>query len=281
MSKKRELTVQGNLIGMLKQDQGDYINLTDMVRSREGDPRDYIRNWLRTGTTIEVLGVWEKVYNSNNFNVVEFHHIKAAFTRNDFLMSVKKWVERTNAIGITSKSGRYGGTYAHSDIALHFATWLSPEFYIYLIKEFQRLKIKEAEERLGIREWNLKRTLSKINYSVHTDAIKETLIPPRLAQNSRIGIVYANEADILNVALFGMTARDWKSQNPKLKGNMRDHASTEQLLVLSNLEAINAELIRQKLAQDERLIRLNEAAITQMRSVLTSPSLGGLSPLDR
>ncbi len=277
---KKTITVQGNEITLLLKKAGDYISLTDMARNFEGDPRDHLRNWLRNGSTIEFLGVWEKVHNPD-FNVVGFHHIKTEFTRNTFLMSVTKWIENTDAIGITAKSGRYGGTFAHSDIAVQFATWLSPEFYVYLVKEFQRLKIQEAQEKSDALEWNVKRLLTKINYSVHTDAIKEKLIPPRLAQNKTTGLVYAEEADILNLALFGMTAKEWRLQNPDAKGNIRDQASTEQLLVLANLEAINAELIRQGLSQDERVVRLNEAAITQMRSILASSSMSKLPPPDK
>lgn len=278
--KKKTLSVQGSEITLILKEKGDYISLTDMARKFEGDPRDHIRNWLRNGSTIEFLGVWEKVHNPG-FNVVQFHHIKAEFTRNTFLMSVSKWIENTGAIGITAKSGRYGGTYAHSDIAVQFATWLSPEFYVYLVKEFQRLKAIEAQERHEALEWSVRRILTKINYSVHTDAIKEELIPPRLAQDKTSGLVYAGEADILNLALFGMTAKEWRTQNPEAKGNVRDQATTEQLLVLANLEAINAELIRQGLSQDERVIRLNEAAITQMRSILASPSAAKLPPIDK
>ena len=278
--KKSSITVQGNEIALILQEQGDYISLTDMARKFEGDPRDHIRNWLRNGSTIEFLGVWEKVHNPE-FNVVEFHHIKTEFTRNTFLMSVSKWIDQTGAIGITAKAGRYGGTFAHSDIAVQFATWLSPEFYVYLVKEFQRLKQIEAQEKRDALDWSVKRLLTKINYSIHTDAIKETLIPPRLAQGKTAGLIYAGEADILNVALFGVTAAQWRSQNSEVKGNIRDHATTEQLLVLANLEAINAELIRSGLSQDERVIRLNEAAITQMTSILNSPSRPSLPPPDK
>ncbi len=239
--KKKTISVQGSEINLVLKEKGDYISLTDMTRKFEGDPRDHIRNWLRNGSTIEFLGVWEKVHNPD-FNVVQFNHIKTGFTRNTFLMSVTKWIENTGAIGITAKPGRYGGTFAHSDIAVQFATWLSPEFYVYLVKEFQRLKQIEARERLESLYWNVKRLLTKINYTVHTDAIKEELIPPRLAQNKTSGMIYVGEADILNVALFGMPVREWRLQNPNAKGNIRDHASTEQLLVLANLEAINAEL---------------------------------------
>ena len=203
---------------------------------------------------------------------MEFHQIKAELVDNTFLMSAKKWIARTAAIGIEAKAGRYGGTYAHNEIALQFATWLSPEFHVYLVKEFKRLKEVEAAERKDTLDWNLKRLLTKINYSIHTDSIKDNLIPPRLAEGKPSGLVYAGEADILNMALFGMTARQWKTQNPKAKGNIRDHATTEQLLILANLEAINAELIRNGFGEDERVLILNEAAIRQMRSVLDSPS---------
>ena len=200
--KKKILSVQGREIALIVQEKGDYISLTDMARKFEGDPRDHIRNWLRNGSTVEFLGVWEKVHNPD-FNVVQFHHIRAEFTRNTFLMSVSKWIENTGVIGITAKAGRYGGTYAHSDIAVQFATWLSPEFYVYLVKEFQRLKVLEAQERHESLEWTVRRILTKINYSVHTDAIKETLIPPRLAQNKTSGLVYAGEADILYSTAIG------------------------------------------------------------------------------
>ena len=192
-----------------------------------------------------------------------------------------RWIKETKAIGVQSKAGRYGGTFAHRDIALGFCYWLSPPFQLYLIKEFQRLKEIEAREKHEAVEWNVRRILTKINYTVHTDAIKETLIPPRLAKSKTSGFIYAGEADILNVALFGMTAGQWRSQNPEAKGNIRDQATTEQLLVLANLEAINAELIRQGLSQDERVIRLNEAAIAQMKSILSSPSRPSLPPSNK
>ncbi|MCB0628907.1 MAG: KilA-N domain-containing protein [Saprospiraceae bacterium] len=281
MAKKKKIIVQGHeLTLLLKRDSEEYISLTDMARGFEGEPGEYIRNWLRNGSTIQYLGVWEKVHNPD-FNLVEFHQIKTELIDNTFLMSAKKWIDRTSAIGIEAKAGRYGGTYAHNEIALQFATWLSPEFHVYLVKEFKRLKQIEAQEQKDSLDWSLKRMLTKINYSIHTDAIKEKLIPPRLAQGKTSGLVYAGEADILNVALFGMTAGQWRAQNPDAKGNIRDHATTEQLLVLANLEAINAELIRQRLSQDERVVRLNEAAITQMKSILNSPSRPNLPPPDK
>lgn len=278
---KKKIIVQGHELTLIQsRDREEYISLTDMARGFEGEPGDYIRNWLRTGATVQYLGVWEKVHNPD-FNLVEFHQIKAELLDNTFLMSAKKWIARTSAIGIEAKAGRYGGTYAHNEIALQFATWLSPEFHVYLVKEFKRLKQIEAAERKDLLDWNLKRFLSKINYSVHTDAIKDNLIPPRLAEGKPSGIIYATEADILNVALFGKTAKMWRSENPKAKGNIRDHATAEQLLVLANLEAVNAELIRQGMSEDERVMILNRAAITQMRSILDSPSRPGLPPPEK
>jgi hypothetical protein len=232
-----------------------------------------IYSWMRNSNTVEFLGVWEQLHNPD-FKGNEFVRFKNEAGSNSFNLTPKKWIDNTNAIGITVKAGRYGGgTFAHRDIAINFCYWLSPTFQLYLIKEFQRLKEVEATERYESLEWNIKRILTKINYTVHTDAIKENLIPPRVAIAKPYGFVYANEADILNVALFGMTAKSWRTQNPKAKGNIRDHASTEQLLVMANLEAVNAELIRQGFSQDERVIILNKAAIKQMTSILNSPSL--------
>jgi hypothetical protein len=278
MASKKDIQVQGKTISLITHAE-DYLSLTDIDAAFDGGG-SHIENWMRNRNTVEFLGVWEKVHNPD-FNSVEFDGIFAQTGLNRFKLSVKRWKESTNAIGITARAGKQGGTYAHPDIAFNFAYWLSPTFQVYISKEFQRLKKQEAEEKQGALEWNLKRLLTKINYTIHTDAIKETLIPPRLAQNSASGLVYAGEADILNVALFGMTAKQWRSQNPESKGNVRDYASTEQLLVLANLEAINAELIRQGLSQDERVIRLNEAAITQMRSILASSSIGRLPPPEK
>ncbi len=254
---------------------GDFICLTDMAKGLEGDPRDYIRNWLRNGSTIEFLGVWEKVHNKK-FNVVEFHHIKSEFTSNTFLMSTKKWIARTGAVGLQAKAGRYGGTYAHSDIAIQFATWLSPEFYVYLVKEFQRLKIKEAEDAKETLEWGVKRILSKVNYRILTDAIKDNLIPSKIKGTKHEGFAYASEADLINVALFGFTAKQWRISNPTKKGNLRDYTTAEQLLVLANLENLNADYIKEGLAQDERLERLNESAIHQMKVLSQTTALNKL-----
>ena len=230
---------------------------------------DIIKNWIRTRTTLEFLGAWEKIYNPN-FKVVEFDHFKTQAGLPSFVLSPKQWVEKTNAIGIFAKAGRYGGTYAHKDIAFEFGTAISAEFKLYLIKEFQRLKADE-NDRLKL-EWSLQRTLAKVNYHIHTDAIKENLIPKELSK-SQISIVYANEADLLNVALFSFTAKEWRDKNPNKEGNVRDYATIEQLVVLSNLESINAVLINQGLSQPERLKQLNQIAITQMKSLVANQQI--------
>lgn len=280
--KKTLLTVEGAEITLLlRKTEEEYFSLTDIARNFNADnPSMLIANWMRNRDTIEFLGVWEKLYNPE-FNPIEFDRIRNEAGLNRFVLSVSRWIKDTNAVGIHAKAGRYGGTFAHRDIALGFCYWISPPFQLRLIQEFQRLKKQEAEEKAIERDWDLKRMLSKVNYSVHTDAIKEKLIPPRLAQGVTGGVVYATEADILNMALFGMTARQWRTQNPNAKGNIRDHASVEQLLVLANMEAINAELIRHGLSQEERVIRLNEAAITQMRSILNSSSRPNLPPPEK
>jgi hypothetical protein len=268
--KKTILNVKGNEITILQDAKGDFISLTDMLQAKDGD--FFISDWLRNRNTVEFLGVWESVYNPN-FNYGEFAIIKSKAGLNSYKLSVKDWVTKTNAIGLKAKAGRYGGTYAHSDIAFEFGMWISAEFKVYLIKEFKRLKEDESN-RLNL-EWNLQRTLSKINYRIHTDAIKENIVPI-LVSNSQIIFVYANEADLLNVALFGITAKQWKDANPTLKGNMRDDANIEQLVVLSNMESINALLIEQGLSQNERLVQLNKVAITQMKSLLSKKILKSL-----
>jgi hypothetical protein len=259
---KRTINVKGSEIAVFRKEQEDYISLTDMVRTFE-DGLVLIEKWLRNKNTIEFIGIWEQLHNPV-FNSPEFEGIKNEAGLNRFTLSVKKWIEKTNAIGIVAKSGRYGGTYAHKDIAFEFGSWLSPEFKLYLIVEFQRLK--EEENRTLSLEWNLQRTLAKINYRIHTDAVMEKLIPPRITK-ARINAIYANEADLLNVALFGVTAREWRVTNPDKEGNIRDHASLEQLVVLSNLESINSVLIHQGLLQTDRLAQLNGIAITQMKSL--------------
>jgi len=230
---------------------------------------DVIKNWIRTRTTLEFLGTWEKIYNPD-FKVVEFDHFKSQAGLPSFVLSPLQWVEKTNAIGIFSKVGRYGGTYAHKDIAFEFGSAISAEFKLYLIKEFQRLKADE-NDRLKL-DWNLQRTLAKVNYTIHTDAIKENLVP-KAVDKTQINFLYADESDMLNVALFGKTAKQWREENPSSKGNIRDEATIEQLVVLSNMESINAVFIHQGLAQSERLAELNKMAITQMKSLMQNNSI--------
>jgi len=270
MSKNKKIQVEGKEITILVQNEQEYISLTDMLKAKDGD--FFISDWLRNRNTVEYLGIWESVYNPN-FNYGEFAIIKSQVGLNSYKLSVKEWVEKTNAIGLKANAGRYGGTYAHPDIAFEFGMWISPKFKIYLIKEFQRLK-EDENNRLQL-EWNLQRTISKINYRIHTDAIKENLIPKEITKQ-QIGLVYANEADLLNVALFGITAKNWRNANSDKAGNIRDFASLEQLVVLSNMESINALLIKQNLSQSERLTQLNKVAIAQMKSLIESSSFKGL-----
>lgn len=254
---KNKLIVLAQEINIIKD---DYISLTDMVKNIENG-LVLIEKWLRNKNTIEFLGIWEEIYNAD-FNSPEFEGIKNEAGLNRFSLSVKMWIHKTNAIGIIAKAGRYGGTYAHKDIAFEFASWISPKFKLYLIKEFQRLKQDEIEkQKLG---WDIKRTLVKMNYHIHTDAIKNNLIPPDLAKG-KIPFIYATEADLLNVALFGVTAKQWNEQHPKLEGNMRDYATSEQLVVMANLESLNAQLIKQNISFEERLIQLNQVAIEQLK----------------
>jgi len=269
-AKKSTIEVQGASVAVLSQNQQDIICLTDIAKYKNPEhPDDVIRNWLRSRSTVEFLGVWERL-NNPAFNPVEFDGIRMQTGLNSFVLTPKQWIEKTGAIGLTSSAGRYGGTYAHKDIAFEFAAWVSVEFKLYLIKEFQRLKAEE-NDRLKL-EWNLQRTLAKINYHIHTDAIKEALMPPVITRQ-HASLVYANEADLLNVALFGKTAKEWRAAHPDAEGNLRDHAPLEQLVVLTNLESLNAVLIRQGLPQPERLLKLNEIAITQMRTLLASNTL--------
>ena len=265
MSKKETINVQGTEIILLSHRKDDYISLTDMAKFKNAEATGYvISRWLSARYTIDFVGIWERINNSD-FNVVEFNNIKNESGTNGFVLTSKQWIEKTNAIGIIAKPGRYGGgTFAHKDIAFEFASWLSAEFKYLLIIEFQRLKEDETR-RLSL-EWNLQRTLSKINYRIHTDAIKEHIIP-NIVTKEQITYAYAEEADLLNVALFGMTAKQWRDANPDLKGNVRDYATLEQLVVLSNMESINALLIQQQLSQGMRLVQLNRVAITQMRSL--------------
>jgi hypothetical protein len=271
MSKtKRTIEVQGGTVTVLSQNQQDIFCLTDIAKFKNPDhPDDVIRNWLRSRNTVEFLGVWERL-NNPNFNPVEFDGIRMQTGLNSFVLTPKQWIEKTRAVGITSSAGRYGGTYAHKDIAFEFASWISVEFKLYLIKEFQRLKDDENDRlKLG---WNLQRTLAKINYRIHTDAIKETLIPSAITK-AQATLVYANEADLLNVALFGHTAKQWRDAHPDAEGNIRDHALLEQLVVLTNLESLNSVLVRQGLTSQERLLKLNEVAIIQMRTLLSDANV--------
>ncbi len=267
-SRKSIVNVQGTTVSIVRTGNDDYISLTDIAKYKNPDHADdVIRNWLRNRNTIEFLGVWERLNNSD-FNPVEFDGIKIMAGLNSFTLTPKQWIEKSQAIGIVSRAGRYGGTYAHKDIAFEFASWISVEFKLYLIKEFQHLKDDE-NRRLSL-SWNLNRTLSKLNYRIHTDAIRDHLIPAEITP-AQAAITYANEADILNVSLFGLTAKEWRDANPKLDGNMRDYASVEQLLVLANIEGMNAEFIRMNLAQGDRLKRLNQIAIRQMQTLTAAP----------
>jgi hypothetical protein len=273
-TKKAIIEVQGMSIAVLNQNDQDYISLTDIARYRNSqEPFAIINNWMRGRSTVEFLGLWEKLSNPG-FKPLEFERFRNEAGSNYFVLSPQRWIEATQAIGITSKSGRYGGTYAHRDIAFEFASWISSEFKLYLIKEFQRLKDDE-NRRLSL-AWNLNRTLSKLNYRIHTDAVKAHLIPLEVTA-AQAAITYANEADLLNVALFGQTAKQWRDANPKLEGNLRDHASIEQLLVLANIEGMNAEFIHLALPPGERLKRLNQIAIRQMQTLTAASNLALLS----
>jgi KilA-N domain len=259
-----KIEVKGAAVTVITGGTDDYISLTDIARYKDSERTDYIiQNWLRNRNTIELLGLWEHL-NNPDFNPIEFDGIRRQAGLNSFVLTSKRWIESTNAIGIISKTGRYGGTFAHKDIAFEFASWVSVEFKLYLIKEFQRLKETEREQ-LG---WDIRRNLTKINYRIHTDAIKANLIPPQLTP-LQINLIYATEADLLNMALFGKTAKQWRDENPNSKGNIRDEANAAQLVCLANLETLNAHFIGQGLAQAERLKLLNQTAIGQMKLLLT------------
>jgi hypothetical protein len=271
MSKKETINVKGTEVTLFAKEKEDYISLTDIAKYRDSEnPSQIISLWLRTYSTIEYLGLWETL-NNPDFNPHIYEGFKNESAKPHFWMSPQKWINETGAIGMISKSGRYGGgTFAHTDIAFKFAAWISAEFELYLVMEFKRLK-QDEQRRLSL-EWNLQRTLSKINYRIHTDAIKEHIIP-NIVTKEQIAYTYASEADLLNVALFGKTAVQWRNENPDSKGNIRDCATLEQLVVLSNMESINALLIRQELSQGERLVQLNGVAITQMKSLLNNQNL--------
>lgn len=272
-AKKATMDVQGTSVTILNHTIDAYISLTDIAKHKEPNRSDHvIQNWMRNRNTIDFLGIWERL-NNDAFKPLEFEGFRNRAGLNSFVLTPRQWIDATHAIGLVSKPGRYGGTYAHKDIAFEFAAWISVEFKLYLIKEFQRLK-EDENSRLSL-AWNLNRTLSKLNYRIHTDAIKEHLIP-KVVTPAQAAITYASEADLLNVALFGQTAKQWRDANPKLEGNMREYANVEQLLVLANIEGMNAELIHMGLSQGERLKRLNEIAIRQMHVLTSAPALNQL-----
>ena len=265
MKKTKKIRVEDTEITIISVNDEDYISLTDMLKAKDGD--FFISDWLRNRNTVEFLGIWERIYNPD-FNYGEYAIIRNQAGPNNYKISVKEWAAKTNAIGLKAKAGRYGGTYAHKDIAFEFGMWISAEFKIYLIKEFQRLKEDEYKQ-LG---WDIKRNLTKINYRIHTDAIKENLIPLQVTKG-QINNIYASEADVLNVALFGKTAKQWRDENPDQKGNIRDYANVSQLVCLSNLENLNALFINEGMNQKERLKKLNAIAIHQMKLLIADHSI--------
>ena len=273
----KKITVQGNKIDLLEVNGEKYISLTDMAKDF-GEPNVLIASWLRKKDSLEYLGIWEKLYNQN-FKSHEFVGFKNQAGTNRFNISPKQWIEKTNAIGLVSKSGRYGGTFAHEDIAINFGQWISPEFSLYVVKEFKRFKKLEAER--SSEDWQLSRALSKLNYRIHTDAVDKYLIPQKITQKQK-GFAFSKEADLLNVALFGKTAKEWRDENPNEKGNIRDFSTKEQLLVLSNLEVLNSQFIKEGVEKSKRLVKLNEAAISQMTSLLRGMGiLEEIEELDR
>jgi len=273
----KKITVQGNKIDLLEVNGEKYISLTDMAKDF-GEPNVLIASWLRKKDSLEYLGIWEKLYNQN-FKPHEFVGFKNQAGTNRFNISPKQWIEKTNAIGLVSKSGRYGGTFAHEDIAINFGQWISPEFSLYVVKEFKRFKKLEAER--SSEDWQLSRALSKLNYRIHTDAVDKYLIPQKITQKQK-GFAFSKEADLLNVALFGKTAKEWRDENPNEKGNIRDFSTKEQLLVLSNLEVLNSQFIKEGVEKSKRLVKLNEAAISQMTSLLRGMGiLEEIEELDR
>lgn len=275
---KQKIKVEGRIINIYDQDGTDFISLTDIARQINDRTDIVISNWLRNRNTVEYLGVWEKLHNPN-FNSIEFDGIKSQTGLNSFFLSAKQWIKLTSASGIQSKAGRYGGTFAHRDIAFEFCSFISPVFKLYLVKEFQRLKGEEAESQNL--EWNVKRIMAKANYRILTEAVREHLIPPRLQYTKSEGLYFANEADLINMALFGMTAKEWRRQNPERKGNIRDDATNEQLLVLSNLQSLNAKLMKWGCDQEQRLQILNESAIEEMSVLVSSSSIKGLPEKDK
>lgn len=273
---KKSINVKGKKVAIFIKKNNEYISLTDVARYKNPEePKDVVKNWLRSKNTIEFLGLWEKI-NNPDFKGVEFDSFIKQAGSNAFVLSPNKWCKKTKAIGLTSASGKGGGTFAHKDIAFEFASWVSPEFKLYLIKEFQRLKFEENKISLS---WDIKRELAKINYKIHTDAIKENLMPPRICLKDAKKI-YASEADVLNKALFGSTAKEWKEQNKDKKENIRDYADIKQLIVLSNLENLNSEFIKQDIPQEKRLVRLNIIAISQMKTLLDNKNIKRLERIE-
>lgn len=270
MAKKNNIiNVDGTEIRIYNEEEKDFISMTDIAKRFNERTDQVILNWLRTRTTIEFLGAWEILYNPN-FNPLNFEGIRNQTGAATFVLTVSDWVEKTSAIGIHAKQGRYGGTYAHRDIAYEFLSYLNPTFKLYVIKEFQRLKQEETKSL----DWQIKRTLSKVNYKIHTDAVKNHLIPLKIQDTKFEGLYYASEADLLNLAIFNMTAKEWREANPDLKGNMRDYATAEQLLVLANMENLNAEFIKMGISKEDRLTKLNDVAIYQMQLLVGTPNLG-------
>ncbi len=273
----QNIEVRGIKVSVFSSKQDDYISLSDIAKYKDQERSDYIlQNWMRNRSTIDFIGLWEQLHNPD-FNSIEFDGFKNESGSNSFSLTPKRWIKATNAIGIISKAGRYGGTYAHHDIAFEFASWISAEFKLYLLKEFQRLKQEENEQKNL--EWNVSRTLAKVNYRIHTESIKANIVPKLELNSKSKNFVYANEADILNLALFGKTAGDWRKENPDLKGNIRDYATLEQLVVLSNLESFNAELIAQGIESNERLEKLNSVAVNQMEILIENKSIEKLKQL--
>ena len=275
MSKKQTIKVQDTEITLLTDNETDFISITDIARKFNEKTDTVLQTWMRSMSTIEYLGLWEELHNLN-FNPTKYAEIKGKTGSNSYYISISQWIKETNAIGLRSSAGRYGGTFAHKDIAIQFCYWLSPTFQLYLIKEFQRLKNVESEEQKLSLDWQIKRTLSKVNYRIHTDAIKKNLIPEKVQETKMEGLYYASEADLLNLALFGMTAKTWRENNPEAKGNIRDNATAEQLLVLANLENLNAEFIKMGWAKPTRLTKLNDVAIYQMELLVGSSGLNTL-----
>ncbi|MCB0519382.1 MAG: KilA-N domain-containing protein [Lewinellaceae bacterium] len=276
MAKQATINVQGVELRLQTQDLGDYISLTDIASSGRAPANDIIKNYLRNRSNIEFLGLWESL-NNPDFNSVDFHRIRTETGLSDFILSVKEWIDLTGAVGLTAKAGRYGGTYAHPDIAIQFASWLNPAFYLYLVREYQRLK--EDESKRLKTEWNLNRQITKANWHIHTAAVRENLVPLMDWNSKKEAIYQASEADLLNLALFGLTAKEWKSANPTKKGNIRDHASVEQLLILSNLQSLNSKLLQWESPKDQRLEILHKTAREQMDIIVRTKSLDEIKRL--